>query len=285
MEDASEDFNEVGLTHEYQRGDELFTALTDTANKVGYTLYPIDVPGLRTENFGADIGSSYIENIGLRSSSREQQLHNALRYMATETGGKALFAHDRVASLSAVRSDTRSYYWLGFTPAQMENDDRHGIKVRLGNKDYKVRFRQDYVDSSRGAEASMAVESALLFGGPNDEAAFPVEFGEPKRAGIGKIEVPLSVAVPLDHVTVLPTGGQWMVRLELRIAVIDDAGGRSDVPVIAISLDLDKQPQPEDFGMYRTILKLRNSKHRIVLALYDVATGKALMTPVDFDPK
>ncbi|MEE8139097.1 MAG: hypothetical protein V3T81_09565, partial [Thermoanaerobaculia bacterium] len=108
--------------------------------------------------------------------------------------------------------------------------------------------------------------------------------GKPRKAGRGKMEVPLSVLVPLDQVTFLPIGGRQVTRLELRIAVKDAKGRRADIPVIPVVLQFDRTPAEGQFGRYETRLRLRRELHQAVVAIYDPASGRILSATTQIRP-
>ena len=98
---------------------QLYGPLADAANLLGYTLYPVDVPGLVRESRDASVGAPSNEPAALAGGSfpRELQSHASLEYLAQ--GDRRRGADQRRAATrrsSATSADTRSYYWLGFTP-------------------------------------------------------------------------------------------------------------------------------------------------------------------------
>lgn len=277
---AAEDRSAPVLDTEFDRGFEIYQPLVDTANLLGYTLFPVDVPGL--QEGGAD-ASTTVPSAPAALTSIEQESHGSLTFLAARTGGKALLNARRVQPLGVVASDTRSYYWLGFTPTRQRNDKPHRIKLDVVKPGLALRTRGGFLDFSRQAEVTAMVESLLLFGAGPVANTLPVEVGQIKRSG-GKIEVPIKVGIPAAAVTVLPVGDRYVAEVELRIAVIDEDGSRADIPVIP--LKLDTQTTPTEGGMYgyQTSLKLRNKEHQAVVAVYDPASGKLLASRVDIKP-
>ncbi len=277
------------IDREILAGEPLFRPLVDSANLLGYTIYPVDVPGLGIEVPGAEIaapppsGAFGTTSLGGTGFLRETGLQATLRYLAVQTGGRAMINADSVRAFERAAEDTRSYYWLGFTPDRGWDDQRHDVEIKTRNPRLRLRARQGYLDSSRRREVSMAVESALLFGNPTGEEALRVRFGEPKAAGVGKVEVPFEVLVPLDRLTFLPGGSGLQAATELRLAVVDDEGARSDIPIIPITFDAATPPKAGEFGRYETKLKMRRQPHRAVVAIYDVASGKILSAGADLE--
>jgi VWFA-related protein len=264
--------------------DPLFRPLVDTANLLGYTLYPVDVPGLDRET-GIDAAEDYTQferrgplaGAGGTSLPREGIIHDGLYHLASETGGVALINAERDRSLGEVIADVRSFYWLGFSPKRLENDAAHDISVEVkGRPDLRVRAREGYVDLSRGTEVTMMVESALLFGDPPSTKPLLLEFGRARRAGLGRMTVPLEVGISMDEITLVPNQGRYQNVLEIRVTVMDEQGNRSQTNLDTIEISGDRPAKPGQLYYYETDLQLRKKEHRIVVAVYDPLSGAIL---------
>ena len=272
--------------------DDLYGPLVSAANLIGYTLYPIDVPGFRPE-FSLDASVQLDGNSASDPSAgagafqeREMLQHNTLQLLAHSTGGVPMINSGRDTALADAVADTRSYYWLGFEPQRREDDAVHDVEVRLvDHPDYRVRSREGYVDMSRASEVTMMVEGALLFGNPPSAKPLGVRFGKPRKAGFGKIVVPVAVAIPLDEVTLLPVAGVWQNELESRVTVMDKDGNRSETPVEKIRIAGNQAPQPGQYFTYETGLELRRREHTFVIAVYDPLTGAILSSSGDIGPR
>jgi VWFA-related protein len=275
--------NRPVLNREVASGEKLLGPLVDTANLLGYTIYPVDVPGV--ESTGPDASDGAPRTNGLLNL-REQEVHASLEYVAKETGGKALINGLRAEALQTAESDTRSYYWLGFSPERQRNDKRHDIKVDVLREGLKVRARDNFYDLARKTEVSMMVESALLFGNPPGAASMPMEVGKPVSKGRREIEVPITLAIPLTSMTVVPIEGKHVAELELRISALDAKGNRSAVPVIPIRLTADKPPSesPGQYVRYETTLKLRKIGQHLIVAIFDPLSGKITTAEADVVP-
>lgn len=271
---AVNDFNRTIIEPLLQRGDTNFAPLIATANQLGYTIYSVDVPGLSEEsNSGAQFksGSSFSERNTL--FQRESNIQYSLQHLATETGGKALLNGQREEVLARVTEDTRSYYWIGFAPTWQGDDTSHKVALSTRVANLRIRNRAGFVDFSARSETSMAVESVLLFGeGPRSQP-LAVELGAPKRVSGNKMNVPVTLRIPLGMLTILPTGTGFSAEVELRIAALDERGGRSDIPVIPIRLDLAGKPPAGAYYTYTTIVQLRRARNELVLAVSDSAGG------------
>lgn len=282
------DVSRYVIDREILAGEPLFRPLIDTANLLGYTIYPVDVPGLAATAISAELSAApSIDSFGSsalgNSFTRESSVHAALHYLARQTGGRAMINAQRMRAFETVVQDTRSYYWLGFSPARDWDNRRHDVEIKTRNPGLRLRARQGFLDSSRGREVSMAVESALLFGGPTGDDLLKVEFGEAEPAGRGKIAVPIEILVPLDQLTFLPTAEGLEASTELRLGLIDDDGGRSEIPVIPVTFQTAAAPASGHYGRYETTIKMRREHHRAVVAIYDLAGGRILSAAADLD--
>jgi VWFA-related protein len=270
------------LNREVPRGEELYKPIVDTANLLGYTLYTVDVPGV--DPFGPSAADEGPRAGGL--NLREQEIHSTLDFVAKQTGGRPLLNALRGGALETAASDTRSYYWLGFTPQRERNDKRHDIRVESVRPGLQVRARDNYLDLSRKSEVSMMVESALLFGNPPGAASMPMQLGKPESSGRREMVVPVSLAIPLTSVTLVPYQGKYVAELELRVSALDEKGNRSDVPVIPIRLSAESEPPKQEGGHIRfdTRLKLRKIRQHLILAIFDPLSGKITTAEADAAP-
>ncbi len=267
-------------------GPYLYRSLYDTANLTGYTLYPVDLGRPRSAGPSAEFRTGAGARAAmLRSVERDINEDSTLLRIAEETGGEAfLNARSRVA-LEGALTDTRSYYWLGFTPTLRGVDRRHSIRVEVRRPDLDVRTRRSYSDLSRQTEVTMLAEGALLFGNPSDSEHLLVEVGETGAAGMRKMLLPLEIFIPLDRVTVLPFSGGWVSLLELRVAVEDKNGHRNEIEVISMKLPFPDRPPPGAVAVYETSLKMRRVRHKLVVSLHDSGSSDVLWTRLDIGPR
>jgi VWFA-related protein len=227
----------------------LIRPLIETANLLGYTLYPV----------GLDAGT-------------ESVWRNAtLTWVARETGGLPLFARRDVLVDAVV--DTSTYYWLGFTPQRVGDDVRHNVEVEVALPGHAVRSRRSYLDLSRSAELAMMAQSALLFGGELEDD-MEIELGGASRWGLRKMDVPLRLSIPLDPFESLPLGSEEEMRLEVRFAVVDEAGSQANIPMVPVVLR--GQPRPGAVHVFETKLHLRRRPHDLLVSVHDPVSGATL---------
>jgi VWFA-related protein len=266
-------------------GDKLFRPLTDTANLLGYTVYPVDVPGLQGSGMSAEDETVDDATTGsFNATSREAEGETSLLYVARQTGGRALLNSLRDKAFETAVADTRAYYWLGFTPQRKGDDHRYDVKLEVLKKGLKVRTREGFLDFSRTSEVSMQVESALLFGNPPTMQPLQVQLGKPAKAGRSTFKLPVTIAIPLDRITMLPNGDQNTADLELRVAALDENGRRSEVSVLPIKISGRGHPAPGQTSRYETTIELRRVKQSLVIALFDKASGELLSSTLEVAP-
>ncbi len=257
-----------------RRGERILAPIYQTANLLGYTLYPIDVPGIRNP----------VQDGRPRAiAAREEDMEDTLRLLAQETGGRAFLDSARIEAFDGVIADTRTYYWLGFTPTWRGDDQNHQIAIELLRPGLRMRYRKSYQDYSRRQEVSFMVESALLLGELPGAQPLQVEVGEPKKS-LRRLLIPLKVTFPLDAVTVLSHRGRYETRLEIRIAAVDKNGHRSEVDLIPITLSGTRPPVPGQRGTQEVAARTRRRKHRLVVSVHDPLSGTILASVIDVEP-
>jgi VWFA-related protein len=263
-------------TRAIPEGDKLFSPLARTANLLGYTLYPVDLPGIQTAVVDAEA-----EVPGGFSSAAEQEIEGSLKFLAQETGGTPILNSNRTLALAKTESDTRSFYWLGFSPTWQRNDKPHDIRLEARRTGLQVRSRTGFLDLSRKAEVSMEVESALLFGNPPGGVRMPMKVGAPVKTKRGETEIPITLGLPVDLMTVVPVDGKFAAQLELRFAASDAVGNSSEIPVVPVSLKSERPPTPGKVVKYETKITLRGGANHIVVAAYDPLSGKIATAEAD----
>jgi VWFA-related protein len=279
---AVDDINRPIIEHDVPHGEAIMRPLVETANRLGYTLYPVDVPGMETN--AASAQSSAPRQLGANFGLREQEHEGTLTYLANETGGRPLLNSLRIASLEHVEADTRSYYWLGFTPTWEGKDKRHTIQLEVLRPGLEVRTRDSFLDRSRKAEVSMMVESAMMFGNAPGSPTMPVQLGKAVRKGRQQIEVPFTLAIPTDAFTSVPLNGKYASEVELRIAAQDERGDHSDIPVVPLQLSTDKEPEKGHFVRFQSKVTLRRTKQHLFFALFDPLSNKITTAEADVKP-
>lgn len=259
----------------FEQGEEIYGPLVETANLLGYTLYPIDAPGLEgNSRVDASRGAAPFVGSGSLGDYRELELHDSLRFLARETGGQALINGQREQPLSQVADDTRSFYWLGFNPDRTGDGEVRSIELKLKQKGLEARTRSGYRDLSIEEEITMQVASSLLFGFPAHSQGLAVEFGSAQRDKRKTMIVPVTVRLPASSIALLPDGDGYAANLEVRVAAIDQRGDRSEVTTLPWRVTRGQLPDGGEALEFEASLRLRRTAQDLVVAVYDTASGE-----------
>ena len=256
------------------RGAELYGPLSDTANLLGYTIYAFDMPSLQA---GGRVDASLRAPRPGASASEfflEQEIHDSLRFLADETGGRALINGSRIQAVTEVSSDVRSYYWLGFSPDWTRDNERHEIRVEVDYEDLQVRARQGFPDLSPQSQTALAVQSSLLFGKAGGSDALQVELGQPEEGKKRKLNVPVTISISASELATVERDGKWVSEVDLFIAAMDEGGGRAEVPPIPLVFSSSRRPKAGDKLVYTTTLTVRKKTTELAIAVYDRNGGK-----------
>jgi hypothetical protein len=254
----------------------------DTANLLGYTVYPVDIAGLRADAGVAedDEPPSARRITGLSSELFRQ---GDLSRMAAGTGGRALVADRRFEALARVADDTRSYYRLGFTPERAQDGAHHRVEIELSRPELSVRTRAGYRDLTRETELAMLVEGGLLFG--DDRAGrVAIVTGEPERLRGRRMKVPFTVEVPWSEVTFVEAPSGWVAYLEIRLGARDSRGALSEIPVIPLELTYAELPDPGGALHYQGSITLWREPHRLLSSIHDLAGDRVLNAGAEVVP-
>ena len=252
-------------------GEDLFGPLADTANRLGYTIYPVDVPGLGRDMVDASSGTPRDPRAFV---DRELEVHAALSRIAEATGGRELRQ-------------------LGARGRALQAARGHALVLLARLHAPLAGRRQQPPGGCRGPSAGSA--GALPRGFPRPlahrrgldgrgELAALRQPAEHRSAAAGRraarddagrrMRVPIEVMVPTSELTAVPTGDVWVVAAELRVAAQDEEGRTAPVPVVPLELRLARPPAEGESARFRTTLELRRVTHDLVVALYEPASGK-----------
>ena len=272
--------------------DRLYGPLVATANLVGFSLYPVDVPG-HSAGFAGDASRSFAvpepqnpgDGMKRGAINRENLLHTTLEQLARSTGGLPMINAQRDTALALTFEDTRSWYWLGFESQRRGDEAFRNVEVRVtGRPGLRARAREGYVDMSSDREIALTVEAALMFDRVPGAQLLDARLSQPVRDGRGRMSVHVEIAIPLDDVALLPVAGMWRNELQFRAIAMDMEGARSEMASEMIPIAGPQRPQPGQTFFFETDLRLRRRQHRYVLALYDPVAGAVLTAAGEIRP-
>jgi VWFA-related protein len=264
----------------------LLAPLAQEANRLGYTIYPVDVQGTDLLRMVGDVTrdrpTSPAETF---TGGWERGSQQTLQLLAEATGGRAALNSARLDALARAVEDTGSYYWLGFTPAWHADDRRHSIRLEARRPGLSVRSRLGFSDLSPRTEEALHTESLLLFGeGWEGSPDLIVSLGVVRRTGAQTVDVPVTLEFPAEVLTPSPSAEGWRAEATLSMGALDRSGRRSDLSTVPVHLTLPAPPAPGGRVRWHTTVKLRRIQQRLVFSLRDALSGKVLWKELDFQP-
>jgi hypothetical protein len=258
-----------------------YRPLVDTANLLGFTLYPIDAPGAGWG--GPSVGN---DSTTAGFGSAERDVEYTLELLAAETGGRPLLNGLRTAALEAAIEDTRSYYWIGFNATREGSGRHHELRVEVVRRGLSARSRGSFVDISRRVEVERTVEAGLILGAGEEMGDLEVEFSELTRGERPRtVEALLHVRVPFADLELLRVDGRLTTVLEVSLGARDKHGRYTDVFTYPLELELVEPPPPLASARIPIRIVLSRMKHDVVITVRDAVGGGVFVRRLAFDPK
>jgi VWFA-related protein len=239
---------------------QVYAPMIEAANRLGYTIYP------------ADMGMSNPYEI------------SAVGALAGRTGGRVVVSA-KLDPFREVVADSGTYYWLGFTPTWRADDHRHAVTVVARRAGLRVRSRGGFSDLSKRTENAMKAESALLFGGAEQDHRLIVRLGAPKPVGRGQLEIPVTLGVPVESLALTPKGSGYLAETPLAVVAMDDKGGRADLPESRLQVALKGAPAAGTYARFQTAVRVRDRGQRLVFSVQDPLAGTALWGEAVYVPR
>jgi VWFA-related protein len=258
-----------------------FTSLVSNANAQDISFYTFGVGGLENPTLSsAELGT----NMDTMSASLGMQNYlDPLRFMADSTGGAAIVnTNDFAAGLKKVGQDFFTYYSLGYNLNQTGLDKVHRIKVVLKNHpDYRIRYRQRFVEKSLESRVQDKVVTGLMFPLDDNPMQIMVEIGSQGPAGETRWMVPFKLSFPLRRVALLPAGDDYVGNVTMFLAARNTDGDRSDVirqnhEIRVKAADYD-DAQLKRFTITANLL-MEKGRHNVAVGILDPVTRNASFT-------
>src|ERR1041385_4328421 len=202
--------------------------IAKTANANGITMYTIHAGGLGAGNENSladrDKPIPYAVTAAALSNSTE-----SLQLLAQETGGLASINTNNFAgAFKNIQRDLDAYYSLGYRAGTERVDRQRSIDVRVKNKNYVVRARQSFVEKSTFAEMTDRVVANLLYKTKANDLNIHVKINTPVPSD-DLFKVPVEIQIPMESLTLLPQGEQYMGGFTIYVAVANKDNDMSDV--------------------------------------------------------
>jgi VWFA-related protein len=274
----------------------LFRQVEDAARRANIAMYLVDARGLEVQSvfgsaqFGSPLDS---RDIGAANADAPLEAEGAVS-LAESSGGFAVQnSNDLAAGLGRIGRESRVYYLLGYTPAEVRADSRfRRITVRVGRPEVQVRARKGYYAGgvpSRPGDAR-ATENALEMAlqSPYDLAALPVRaaayvFGSVNPAASSVL---LAVEADLRAFQLKENAGVLTDVLDLGLLVTDLATGDTTRYERTVEMKLQSQvPKLETSAWYPLSqpFELAPGRYQARLAVRDGNSGRVGSVTHDFD--
>ena len=271
-----------------------FEAMLRAAQNARISFYTITPRTPPVEQNSAEFGS--LGRGQARTAPRDISLVEAsssVAQLAAATGGTRLFVDENLsAGLAQVDLDHAAAYSLGFPVGPEAGDGDHRVEVRVRREGVRVRHRQSFRRLGLAEAADQQVAAGAALGAAAH--AFPValELSAPEpEGGRGRAQiVPLTVRIPIAGLALVPQGGQWVGRLEVRVALRDDVGAVRVGAPAAIDLRIPDAEHAEALAgnwAHRAELRLEPGTYRVAVTVTDQVAGllsTALATAVVPEP-
>jgi VWFA-related protein len=249
------------------------------ANDAGVSVYTVWAAGL------GEGGSAGAADASVRAIVRDVALFNRARLagedaalalgttLSLETGGRPLKrTNDLGKVFTMMNEDLGCYYVLGYRNTGRGDGARHGIRVKVKGRRYRVRHRPYYIDWSDDERLERRFRSALM--APGYFRALPVS-AEPYALAPRNEHVPVlfQIAFPLSEVTLVRQGdGSLYGEAEVRGTVWD---GAKEVCKAARRIPLEVprgEPIADRDVIYEFGCELRPGDYDLTAAVLDAAT-------------
>ena len=255
-----------------------FTALAETANGQGVSLYAIDASGLNPlEGFRADDRSV---PAAMASSVHARNLQETLSFMADATGGLAVLdTNDVTKGLGRLRDDLVSYYSLGYPVALSGEDLAHRIRVELpGHPKLELRYREWFVEKSPLTQVRERVLSALVCDIGDNPMGIGLSVDAASLSADRRQQIALKVSVPLAALSLAADGAELVGEVQLVVGLRDHHGRETPPQGIRRELRIPAAEVGADAGQRVAIavpLLVRGRQHTVAVGVTDLGTGQS----------
>jgi len=253
-------------------GSQLIQSVAKTANANGITMYTVHAAGLTG---GMEMSaennqpvSALVSNAAITNTTESMQL------MADMTGGVAsVQTNNFTAAFDRIQKDLESYYSLGYRAGTERVDRQRYLRVKVKNRDYRVRNRQTFVEKSMYAEMNDRVIANLLYRGKDNDLGVLTRIDTPRPTDDGYYRVPIDVLIPMQSLTLLPQGEvEFVGGFDVYVVVANKDNDMSDVArkshQIRVSVD-DYKKLSGKFYTYTLELLMEKGLNKISVGVVD----------------
>ncbi|GEM_PF-864487 len=251
-------------------------AILRAANRSGVTIDVVDAKGFESE---LDIELAEMREVGkwiARLNTRD-----GMATIAETTGGafvENVSFYER--ALDEIWRESSDYYSVGITlPEALPAGKVLKVHLSCSRPGVTLRTRSSVGARSAAETARDLAESALLAPPPPSAFTVRLELGAPRPDGLlsRRRVTPWRLFVPGGDLTFSPDGERRTAVVEVTLAAIDEAGGRSELAPERFDVSVPAARLAETAGRdlpLSGLLRTRTGRHRIVATVRDVASGR-----------
>lgn len=276
----------------------LFEALGEQANAGRVTFYtilaggqrsslmtPAEVPARVDMGDTRDLGRTMDPGLETLEVANRQ---GSLEILAQSTGGRStssVFAFDN--AIEDLRQDLRSYYSLGYSAGDPDDQDDRELRVEVSNPDWRVRHRESFRLRSLDERMESVTRTALTLQSGANPLGVEVQVGLPEQAHRKQWTVPILVKFPLALLTLLPGEDSHRGRASIYVATQDADGDQSAVQKVPAPIEIPKDKLElarEQVAGYRLALAMGKGEHLVAVTVRDELADVNSSYLLLFDP-
>jgi VWFA-related protein len=143
--------------------------------------------------------------------------------IALSTGGTYLPSTDVGQSFAVIDAQTSNFYSLGYSPNHNGDRQYHHIRVHVKRAGVLVANRVGYYDLTSDDRLEETLRARMTFDVPTGPLPVQVNVGQPRPLE-KKIVLPLTAALPIARLTMLPREGSYVGRVHIYVSVFNSQG-------------------------------------------------------------
>jgi hypothetical protein len=256
-------------------------AITREANAANFTIHVINARArgmqaaqhdVENKSSGIDMSSpNFFQRGGGSDPIDVSDVDSLPLSMALSTGGTYSPSNDVLHSFKMVDAQTSNFYSLGYSPDHSGDRRYHAIKVRVRRPGLTVANRVGYFDLSSDDRLEQMLRARMTFEQKVGDLPVRVDLGAPKTFE-KKIVVPLTAAMPMDKVTMLPRDGGYVGRVHVYLSVFNDngqnVGFHHQLQEVTLSQAEYEKLASQSFK-YSLNVRLSKGEYKVVVTLRD----------------
>lgn len=236
------------------------------ANTANVNVYVINTEGISGMIAGTDVTTQAFSDV------RPSATTSLARWLATETGGAYLPGNYPAQSIQQVDTLTSNFYSLGYSPTHSEDGRYHAIEVRTKHSGVTLQYRKGYFDLSAEARLEQLLKTDQIFA-QNWPLPVTMELGQGSALPNGSVLVPILAKMPLDKITVIPKGANYVGRAHIYISLFDERGTNKDfhhfVQQVEVSSEGLRKMAQQEFKYTMKFGFQPGKSYKIVVAIRD----------------